>query len=98
MFSNGIINAVMEMFSLIVILCYMFAVNVKLTMISLIGLPVLILAIGLLKNIHRRAWQAYSNKNSNLNAYLHEDVYKRQHADRLAHPPLSAAAALFPLL
>ena len=74
MFSNGIINAVMEMFSLIVILCYMFAVNVKLTMISLIGLPVLILAIGLLKNIHRRAWQAYSNKNSNLNAYLHESI------------------------
>jgi len=74
MFSNGIINSIMEMISLIVILVYMFLINVKLTLISLIGLPVLIFAIGLLKNIHRRAWQAYSDKNSNLNAYLHESI------------------------
>lgn len=74
MFSNGIVNSVMELISLVIILCYMFAVNIRLTLISLIGLPVLAAAILSLKNIHRRAWQKYSDKNSNLNAYLHESI------------------------
>ena len=74
MFSNGLVNALMEMVSLFVILGFMFAINVKLTLISLIGFPLLVFFIVKLKAIHRRAWQAYSDKNSNLNAYLHESI------------------------
>ncbi len=74
MFSNGIINVVMELFSIVVVLCYMISLSPKLTLISLVGLPVLGIVINSLKNIHRKAWQKYSDKNSNLNAYLHESI------------------------
>lgn len=74
MFSNGLVNALMEMVSIIVIVAFMFAINVKLTLISLIGFPLLLVFIMKLRAIHHRAWQKYSDKNSNLNAYLHESI------------------------
>lgn len=74
MFSNGLVNALMELVSLIVIVIFMFAISVKLTLISLIGFPVLLIFILKIKAIHRSAWQKYSDKNSNLNAYLHESI------------------------
>ena len=74
MFSNGIVNAVMETISLIVILIYMFITDWRLTLVALLGIPLLVYAIARLKTRHRRAWQDYSNKNSNQNAYLHESI------------------------
>lgn len=74
MFSNGLVNALMESVSIIVIVAFMFAINVKLTLISLAGFPILVIFIIKLRGIHHRAWQKYSDKNSNLNAYLHESI------------------------
>ena len=74
MFSNGIVTALTELFSLLVILGFMFAVDVKLTLISLLGMPIFIFCVFKIKGAHRKAWQAHSNKNSNLNAYLHESI------------------------
>jgi ATP-binding cassette subfamily B protein len=40
----------------------------------MVGLPLLIVGILLIKNAQRKAWQALSRKQSNLNAYLHESL------------------------
>lgn len=72
--SNGLINVITDLFSLIFIIMLMFFLNVKLTLICLIGLPILILAILSIKTAHRKAWQIMSSKQSNLNAYIHESI------------------------
>ncbi len=72
--SNGIINFILEIFNLIFIMIFMFALNWKLALIVVGGLPIFLCIIMLIKTRQRRAWQAVSNKSSNLNAYLHESI------------------------
>ncbi|MNO49864.1 putative ABC transporter ATP-binding protein [compost metagenome] len=72
--SNGIINFILEIVNLVFIAAFMFAVNVKLSLVTLAGLPVFLAIMLLIKNRQRRAWQAVSNKGSNLNAYLQESI------------------------
>ncbi|NMA83966.1 MAG: ABC transporter ATP-binding protein [Epulopiscium sp.] len=72
--SNGLVNLVTDLFSLIVIIGFMFFIDVKLTVLCLLGLPFLGLAIFILRNAHRKSWQAISAKQSNLNAYIHESI------------------------
>ncbi|AGK98687.1 ABC transporter ATP-binding protein [Clostridium pasteurianum] len=72
--SNGIVNMITDLFTLIFIIMFMLYINIKLTVTCLIGIPVIILVMFLLKNIQRKAWQLLSNKLSNLNAYTHESI------------------------
>lgn len=72
--SNGIINFILEIVNLIFIAVFMFAVDVKLSLIILAGLPVFLAIMLMLKTRQRRAWQAVSNKSSNLNAYMQESI------------------------
>ncbi len=72
--SNGIINFILEIMNLIFIAAFMFAVNAKLSLVILVGLPVFIAVMMLIKTRQRRAWQSVSNKSSNLNAYLQESI------------------------
>jgi ATP-binding cassette, subfamily B, multidrug efflux pump len=72
--SNGIINFLLEIVNLIFIAAFMFAVDVKLSLVILGGLPMFLGIMLLIKNRQRRAWQAVSNKSSNLNAYLQESI------------------------
>lgn len=72
--SNGIINLITDTFTLIAIVGVMFFINVKLTLICMAGLPLLIASILLIKNAQRKAWQAASRKQANLNAYIHESL------------------------
>lgn len=72
--SNGLINLITDFISLFIALGFMLAINVKLTLISMIGIPVLFVVILALKNVQRKAFQALSNKQSNMNAYIHESI------------------------
>ncbi|WP_150265659.1 ABC transporter ATP-binding protein [Paenibacillus tepidiphilus] len=72
--SNGIINFILEIVNLIFIAAFMFAVDVKLSLVTLAGLPVFLGVMLLIKTRQRRAWQAVSNKSSNLNAYMQESI------------------------
>lgn len=72
--SNGLINLITDFFSLIVIICFMLAIDVKLTAICMAGLPFLILGVFIIKNAQRKAWQAVSRKQANMNAYIHESI------------------------
>jgi ATP-binding cassette subfamily B protein len=72
--TNGIINFVMEMLNLLFIAVFMFVVSWQLALVVLAGLPVFAGVIIFIKNRQRKAWQAVSNKTSNMNAYLHESI------------------------
>jgi ATP-binding cassette subfamily B protein len=74
MLSNGIINVILEVLNMIFIVIFMFMVNVKLSLIVLAGVPVLAVFMGFIKKHQRLAWQQVSNKSSNLNAYLQENI------------------------
>ena len=74
MLSNGIINVVLEVVNMIMIVIFMFMTSVRLSLVVLAGVPVLTFFMVYIKNHQRRAWQQVSNKNSNLNAYLQENI------------------------
>ena len=74
MLSNGLINIVLEVMNLIFIVIFMLIVDVKLSLVVLTGVPVLAVFMLWIKNKQRKAWQQVSNKNSNLNAYLQENI------------------------
>lgn len=72
--SNGIVNFVLEIFNLILIAAFMFLCDWRLALVVMAGVPLLVTVVLLVKPAQRRAWQDNSNKNSNLNAYLHESL------------------------
>ncbi len=72
--SNGIVNTITDLFSLFFIVGSMLSLNVRLTIVCLIGLPVLMGLIFFIKTRQRVAWQIQSNKSSNLNAYIAESI------------------------
>ena len=74
MLSNGLINIILEVLNLIFIIVFMLSVDVQLSLVVLCGVPVLAVFMLWIKNRQRKAWQAVSNKNSNLNAYLQENI------------------------
>lgn len=74
MLSNGLINVVLEIINLIFIIVFMLLVDVQLSCVVLCGVPILGAFMFWIKNKQRKAWQAVSNKNSNLNAYLQENI------------------------
>ena len=72
--SNGIVNTITDMFSLVFILIFMLYLNVRYTLICLCGLPILTAIVLFVKSRQHKAWQIQSNKQSNLNAYIAESV------------------------
>ena len=74
MLSNGLINVITDLFSLVVIIILMLILNPRLTLVAMAGVPFLLLASFLIRIKNRRAWQIFSAKQSNLNAYIHESI------------------------
>ena len=74
MLSNGLINVITDLFSLGVIIVMMLIINPRLTAIAMAGVPILILASFFIRIKNRKAWQIFSAKQSNLNAYIHESI------------------------
>ena len=72
--SNGFVNLIADIVTLIITLVFMLMLNVKLTIVSLLSLPLLFIVILSLKKSQRIANQRYSTKQSNMNAYVHESI------------------------
>jgi len=72
--SNGLINLISDLFSLIIALGFMIHISPRFTLFSLIFVPVLFLLAFLIKNMQRKNFQLLSNKQSNMNAYIHESI------------------------
>lgn len=74
MLSSGLINIILELLNMIFILIFMLLVDVKLTLVVVSGMIPFGMVIMFIKKRQRRAWQEVSNKSSNLNAYLQENI------------------------
>ncbi|MBL1225909.1 ABC transporter ATP-binding protein [Enterococcus sp. BWR-S5] len=72
--SNGLINLISDIFNVIITLIFMFLIDVKLTLYSLALLPLLFIIVMVITTKQRKAYQVLSNKQSNLNAYIHESI------------------------
>ncbi|WP_318767548.1 ABC transporter ATP-binding protein [Lactiplantibacillus carotarum] len=72
--ANGLVNLISDIISVIVTLTFMFAINWKLTLDSLVLIPILILWAYVIQKKQRVAFRELSNKQSNLNAYIHESI------------------------
>ena len=72
--SNGFVNLIADTVTLLITIIFMFCLDYKLALISLIALPVLIAVMMSLKKAQRLANQKLSSKQSNMNAYVHESI------------------------
>ncbi len=74
MLSNGIVNMIIDLFNIVFITVFMFRTDARLAAVSMVALPLFILLIFILRPIQRRRMQIASNKNSNYNAFLAENI------------------------
>lgn len=74
LFTNGIVNVLIECLTLIMLIIIMLGVNWKLTLIGLGVMSVVLVIMLLLKRVMRERWQTVRKKSSNLNGYLHESL------------------------
>ncbi|HFQ5953239.1 TPA: ABC transporter ATP-binding protein [Listeria monocytogenes] len=72
--SNGLINLISDILSVIVTLGFMLMIDPVLTLYSLALIPVLFVIVMVIKTAQRKAYQVLSNKQSNINAYIHESI------------------------
>ena len=72
--SSGLITVISDVFTFTLTLIVMFVVDWRLALFSLALFPLLIAWVLTLKYFQRRAYQKLSNKQSNLNAYIHESI------------------------
>lgn len=72
--SNGFINLIADMVTLIMTIIFMSFLSIKLTLVTLMGIPILLVVMLSIKNAQRRSFQKLSSKQSNLNAYIHESI------------------------
>lgn len=74
MLSNGLINVITDLFSLVIIIIMMLYIDARLTLVAMAGIPLLLVATFIIRIKNRKAWQIFSAKQSNLNAYIHESI------------------------
>lgn len=72
--SQGLINVISDVLSIVVTLTMMLLIDVRLTLYSLVLLPILFVVTFIIKNKQRIAYDELSKKQSNLNAYIHESI------------------------
>ena len=74
LFTNGIINVLIDVLTLALLFGIMIAVNWKLALIGMCILPALALLAMKVKRVMRQRWQAVRVKTSSMNGYLHESL------------------------
>ena len=74
LFTNGIVNVLIDCMTIVLLVIIMMAVNWKLTLIGMCILPLLIFILFKVKRIMRLRWQRVRVKNSTMNGYLHESL------------------------
>lgn len=72
--TNGLINIILEVFSLVLIAGFMIYMHPGLSLVVFSGFPIFLVYIFSIKQVQRRAWQIQANKQSNFTAYLAESI------------------------
>ncbi|MGY6562962.1 MAG: ABC transporter ATP-binding protein [Luteibaculaceae bacterium] len=73
-FSEGILNILGDILKLIVVIAVMFYLNWQLTLLSLIPIPILLVATQIFKNAIKTAYQEVSTAVANLNRFVQEHI------------------------
>jgi len=71
---RGVIVIIADIFRLVIIFVFMFAISPGLTLISLAVTPFLAIVVFYLKGRISERWALFHKKNSNINAYTHESL------------------------
>ncbi|MCL2487220.1 MAG: ABC transporter ATP-binding protein/permease [Oscillospiraceae bacterium] len=74
MLSNGIVNLILEIVNILFIIGFMLFTSPVLTLFVVGGLPFFVAVVWFIKPRQRKAWQEQSNKASNMNAFLAENI------------------------
>ncbi len=74
LFTNGIVNVLIDCLTLVLLTVIMLVINWKLTLIAMCILPLLLLILFKLKGLMRKRWQIVRTKTSSMNGYLHESL------------------------
>ncbi|MDR0249142.1 MAG: ABC transporter ATP-binding protein/permease [Oscillospiraceae bacterium] len=72
--SSGLVNAILELLSMVFMVFYMLYISPPLTLVILSGLPLFVAYIFITKPRQRRAFRLFNNKSSNMTAYLSENI------------------------
>ena len=72
--TNGIVNAIIDVATIVIILIFMITTSPKLAWPVLGGVPILLAVLFFLKPAQRKSYQNMSNKRSNLIAYTCENI------------------------
>ena len=72
--TNGLVNAILALINLVIILVFMLTLSPKMTLVVLAGLPIFAVYVALTKPMQRRFRQKAANKQSNVTAYLSENI------------------------
>ena len=74
LFSNGLINMLIECLTIVLLLVIMLSVHWRLTLIGLCIMPLLLFITFKMRRVMRKRWQVVRSKRSNMNGYLHESL------------------------
>ncbi len=74
LFTDGIVNVIIDCFNIVIILALLLTINVKITLIGMSVLPLILFLMLKLKRIIRNRWQNVRMKTSTMNGYLHESL------------------------
>lgn len=72
--TNGLLNAILALINLVIIFFFMLSLSPKMTLVVLAGLPIFIVYVAITKPMQRRYRQKAANKQSNVTAYLSENI------------------------
>ena len=74
LFTNGIVNVLIDVLTLVLLFVIMMVVNWKLSLISMCIMPAMLFVTMRLRRLMRKRWQVVRVKNSSMNGYLHESL------------------------
>lgn len=72
--SDSVTTLIPDAVTIVAVVVIMFIKNVKLAVASMWSLPIMMVGILLIDHYGHLRWQTFRKKNSNLNAFLHEDI------------------------
>lgn len=72
--SNSVTTLIPDFITICAVVAIMFVMNYKLAFAAMISLPLMIIGMWLIQIYSHVRWQIYRKKNSNLNAFIHEDL------------------------
>ena len=72
--SSGLVNVISDVVLIVFTLVIMFVLDWRLTLWSLVLFPILLVMVRVIQHYQHIAYQRLSNKQSNLNAFIHEAI------------------------